>query len=52
MTRILVIEDDWAILRGLKDNLEEDAHEVVTATDGAAGYALIQSENRISSFWI
>ena len=44
MTRILVIEDDWAILRGLKDNLEEDAHEVVTATDGAAGYALIQSE--------
>lgn len=44
MSRILVIEDDWAILRGLKDNLEEEAHEVFTATDGEAGYAMIQSE--------
>ncbi len=43
MTRILVIEDDWAILHGLKDNLEQDAHEVLTATDGEAGHALIQS---------
>ena len=44
MTRILVVEDDWAILHGLKDNLEQDSHEVLTATDGEAGHALIQSE--------
>ena len=44
MTRILVVEDDWAILHGLKDNLEQDSHEVLTATDGETGHALIQSE--------
>ena len=44
MTRILVVEDDWAILHGLKDNLEQDSHEVLTATDGETGYALIQGE--------
>ena len=45
MTRILVIEDDWAILHGLKDNLEEDSHEVITASDGETGHAMIRSEN-------
>ena len=44
MSRVLVIEDDWAILRGLTDNLEADGHEVVTATDGEAGYSMILSE--------
>jgi len=44
MNRILVVEDDAAILRGLKDNLEAEGHQVITATDGAAGYRLIQTE--------
>ncbi len=42
MKRILVIEDDVAILRGLKDNLEYESYEVLTATDGEQGYCLIQ----------
>ena len=42
MKRILIIEDDRAILRGLKDNLEYDKYEVLTATDGEQGYCLIQ----------
>ena len=38
MTKILVIEDDPAILRGLVDNLMFEGYEVHTATDGEAGY--------------
>ena len=41
MKRVLVVEDDAAILRGLKDNLEAESYEVLTATDGQAGYQII-----------
>ena len=34
MSRILVIEDDIAILRGLTDSLEAEAFEVLSAGDG------------------
>jgi DNA-binding response OmpR family regulator len=44
MKRILIIEDDVAILRGLKDNLEYESYEVLTATDGEQGYCLIQEK--------
>lgn len=44
MKRILVIEDDMAILRGLKDNLEYEHYEVLTATDGEQGYAIIREQ--------
>ena len=37
MARILVVEDDPAILRGLSDNLRLESYEVVTAADGEAG---------------
>jgi DNA-binding response OmpR family regulator len=40
MSRILVVEDDAAILRGLRDNLAAESHEVITASDGAEGYRL------------
>ena len=44
MTRILIVEDDTSILRGLVDNLEYESYEVITATDGEAGYRLIQEK--------
>ncbi len=44
MKRILIIEDDLAILRGLKDNLEYESYEVLTATDGEQGYCQIQEK--------
>ena len=44
MKRILIIEDDLAILRGLKDNLEYESYEVLTATDGEQGYCLIREK--------
>jgi len=44
MTRILVIEDDPAILRGLKDNLLGESYDVLTATDGESGYRIIGEE--------
>ena len=44
MKRILIIEDDLAILRGLKDNLEYESYEVLTAEDGEQGYCLIREK--------
>jgi DNA-binding response OmpR family regulator len=44
MKRILIIEDEMAILRGLKDNLEYERYEVLTAADGEQGYCLIQEK--------
>ena len=37
MSRILVIEDDAAILRGLADSLRRESYEVLTAADGETG---------------
>jgi two-component system alkaline phosphatase synthesis response regulator PhoP len=39
MKRILVIEDDRDLLLGLKDNLELEGYEVMTAGDGEQGLA-------------
>jgi len=41
MSRILVVEDDPAILRGLADNLAMEQYDVITAADGEAAYGLI-----------
>jgi CheY-like chemotaxis protein len=38
MKQILIVEDDPSIILGLKDSLEEEHYQVVTATDGEAGY--------------
>lgn len=45
MKQILIIEDDQAILRGLKDNLEFESYEVLAATDGREGYHLARESN-------
>lgn len=45
MSRIIIIEDDRAILRGLKDNLEYESYEVLTAADGDQGYRLIKEQS-------
>ena len=42
MSRILIVEDDPAILGGLKHNLEFESHQVLTATDGEAGYRSVR----------
>jgi sigma-B regulation protein RsbU (phosphoserine phosphatase) len=42
MSCILIVEDDPAILSGLRDNLEFESHEVVTASDGEAGYRAVR----------
>jgi sigma-B regulation protein RsbU (phosphoserine phosphatase) len=41
MTRILIVEDDPAILRGLRENLTYEAYDVVTASSGERAYQLI-----------
>ena len=38
MYRILIIEDDLAIQRGLQAGLEEEHYTIVTASDGIEGY--------------
>src|SRR5262249_46801095 len=42
MTRILIVDDEPAILRGLADNLKRELHEVSTAADGESAYRLIK----------
>jgi DNA-binding response OmpR family regulator len=44
MTRVLVVEDDPSLLRGLMDNLVDEGFDVSSATDGEAGYRLLCSE--------
>jgi DNA-binding response OmpR family regulator len=45
MHRILVIEDDASILRGLADNLTFEEYEVLTAADGETGYRMIRDKH-------
>jgi DNA-binding response OmpR family regulator len=45
MNRILVVEDDPAILRGLSDSLRRESHEVLTAADGESALRLIEQKN-------
>jgi sigma-B regulation protein RsbU (phosphoserine phosphatase) len=42
--RILVVEDDPALLRGLADNLRAEAFEVLTAVDGGVACHMIRCE--------
>jgi DNA-binding response OmpR family regulator len=44
MGKVLVVEDDPAILRGLADNLRLESHAVITAGDGETGYRLARDE--------
>ncbi|HEX4997288.1 MAG TPA: SpoIIE family protein phosphatase [Terriglobia bacterium] len=44
MNRIVVIEDDPAILCGLADNLRAESYDVLTAADGADGYRLVREK--------
>ena len=45
MKRILIIEDDPAITKGLSDVLTEEHYEVVTEEDGEKGFKFAQNEN-------
>jgi len=44
MAKIIVVDDDPAIQALIKINLELQRHQVLTASDGVEGYALIQQE--------
>jgi DNA-binding response OmpR family regulator len=44
MKRILIIEDDPAIVKGLQDSLEEEHYTTLTAMDGAAGLQMAIEE--------
>jgi len=45
MSRILVVDDEPAILRGVADNLKRELHDVYTAADGEMAYRLITEKN-------
>jgi len=44
VTRILIIEDDPSILRGLEDALTFQSYQVLTAADGEQGYIKLKTE--------
>ena len=45
MKKILVVEDDPAISKGLIENLEQEHYKVVSADDGEKGYKMVKREN-------
>jgi DNA-binding response OmpR family regulator len=45
LSRILVVEDDPAILRGLNETLKRESYEVLTAADGEAGHRLVREKS-------
>src|SRR5688572_24783918 len=45
MERLRAVEDDPAILRGLRDNLRGETYEVLTASDGETAYSLIREQH-------
>jgi DNA-binding response OmpR family regulator len=45
MKKILVVEDDAAISKGLIENLEQEHYKVISADDGEKGYKLAKREN-------
>jgi phosphoserine phosphatase RsbU/P len=45
MSRVLIVEDDPAILCGLRDNLEFESHQVLTAADGETGYRMLSEHS-------
>jgi len=45
MSRILVIEDEPALLRGLTEALKRESYEVLTAADGETGYRLLKNKH-------
>jgi len=45
LSRILVVEDDPAILRGLSETLKRESYEVLTAADGETGYRLVREKS-------
>ena len=44
MNRIVVIEDDPAILSGLEATLRSESYDVLTAGNGEDGYHLVQEQ--------
>ena len=45
MKKILIIEDDTAILKGLIENLQQEHYKVLSAEDGEKGYQMVKKEN-------
>lgn len=45
MTRVLIVEDDPAILRTLADNLKFEKYDVLTAMDGESAYRIQHSQH-------
>lgn len=43
MSRVLIIEDEPAILRGLADILRFESYEVLTAADGETGFEMLRN---------
>jgi DNA-binding response OmpR family regulator len=44
MSRVLIVEDDPAILEGLRESLRLQRHDVLVASDGETGYRLAQDK--------
>ena len=48
-TRILIVEDEPAMVAGLRDNFEYEGYEVISAGDGAAGLERALAEEPVAA---
>lgn len=49
--KILVVDDEKLLVKGIKFNLENEGYQVLTAYDGASAVELARQETLASSFW-
>ncbi len=52
MKKVLVVDDEKLIVKGIKFSLEQDEMEVDCAYDGEEAWDLQRKINTISSFWM
>ena len=49
-TKILIVEDEPAMVAGLRDNFEYEGYEVISAEDGVSGLERALSDVRVRRF--
>ena len=48
-SKILIVEDEPAMVAGLRDNFEYEGYDVISAADGVSGLEKALSDSPISS---
>ena len=50
--KILVVDDEALLVKGIRFNLQNEGYEVITGSDGLGRFRLYGSRNRIWWYWM